>query len=292
MSTDCFCGSGQKSLLRSTVRGGKSRNVVRCKRCGAVRLGAADENDRQAFHELGQQSDEIDLDPLSDEYEERNLIDVRRRVNSLLGELDGSERLLDFGTGMGHFLAEIDPYVDDAVGSEINRQRLEFVREELGYDVYEGTDAVLEAFGEGSLDVITMFHVLEHLTDPVEQLERVGELLAEDGVLFIEVPNHADWLLDRSAAYADFYYQEAHAYYFTSETLNLALVMAGFGSDIAGVQRYGPRNAAHWLLNGEPQLSDPDRNRDTWSEPASKLYAGLLAAVGRTDTLWATCRKF
>ena len=40
-----------------------------------------------------------------------------------------------------------------------------------------------------TVDVIAMFHVLEHLEDPVEVLEECRSVLADDGRLFIEVPN-------------------------------------------------------------------------------------------------------
>ncbi len=48
-------------------------------------------------------------------------------------------------------------------------------------------------FREGSCSVVTMFHVLEHLYDPVSYLEAAGRLLLPGGRLVAQVPNAACW---------------------------------------------------------------------------------------------------
>jgi 2-polyprenyl-3-methyl-5-hydroxy-6-metoxy-1,4-benzoquinol methylase len=283
----CFCGCSSSTLLRDEIRGGKRRDILRCDRCGAVRKGTDDIEEHHRVQKEGEQVGELDLDPLSKAYVERNMVDVDRRVRAVTDYLDGDERLLDFGTGMGHFLDAVEDEVNSVVGSELNARRIEFVRRELGHEVLRGTDRLLEEYGPNSFEVVTMFHVLEHLPGPVEQLAKIEELLTDDGLLIVEVPNHNDWLLSASDAYADFYYQDAHAYYFDPRTLHLALVLGGFGSEIEGVQRYSYRNAKHWLFVGEPEIDAPSRYDGTWSDPRDKLYSTVLGAVDRSDTLWA-----
>jgi len=282
----CYCGASRGEVLRNRIRGGKHQPIARCEQCGVVQKAGVDEKEHVDFHREGGQAEEIDLDSMSESYVERNLTDVRRRVADLRSDLDGDETLLDFGTGMGHFLEAVHPYVDQAVGSEINRKRLSFVREELGFDVYEGTDALMRAFGKGAFDIVTMYHTLEHLPNPVEQLQQVRGLLDDEGLLVVEVPNHDDWLLSRSGAYADFYYQNAHTYYFEPGTLRDVLCRAGFEVEIKGVQRYSYRNALHWLLKGQPELNSPSRLKNTQTEPINKLYEIMLGTIGRTDTLY------
>lgn len=290
--TSCFCGSSSSTLIRNEIRGGKQRDILRCDRCGAVRMNDLDVEEHERVQEEGKQIDELDLDPLSESYTQRNLVDVDRRKRRLREHLNGDERLLDFGTGMGHFLEAIENDVAEVVGSELNTQRIEFIRRELGHEIHRGTEALLEEYGPNSFDIVTMFHVLEHLPRPVDQLEQVHELLTDDGLLVIEVPNHDDWLLSVSGSYADFYYQEAHAYYFSPRTLYLALVMGGFGSEIDGTQRYSFRNAKHWLLAGEPEIDSPSRYDGTWSDTPDTLYSGLLNVFDRSDTLWAVAEPY
>ena len=45
----------------------------------------------------------------------------------------------------------------------------------------------------GSCAAVTMYHVLEHLYDPVAYLEAAHKLLAPDGRLIVQVPNVASW---------------------------------------------------------------------------------------------------
>ena len=287
----CFCGASQGEVFRTHIRGGKRQPIARCRQCGVVQKAGIDEKEHGEFHRDGEQTTEIDLDSLSDSYTERNLIDVQRRVSDLRPMLEGRETLLDFGTGMGHFLEAIDPFVGRAVGSEINRRRLSFVREKLGFEVCEGTNALMQEFGRGHFDIVTMYHTLEHLPNPVEQLKRVQELLASDGLLVVEVPNHDDWLLEESEAYTDFYYQDAHAYYFDSDTLQAVLRRAGFSAEIRGVQRYSYRNAMQWLFKEKPELDSPSRFRDTWANPVDKIYEYMLRRMGATDTLYCIGRN-
>jgi ubiquinone/menaquinone biosynthesis C-methylase UbiE len=188
---------------------------------------------------------------------------------------------------MGHFLNNIEADVEMVVGSEINKQRLTFVREELGFDVYEGTDELLETFKDGSFDIITMFHTLEHLPNPVEQLQYVRRLLSDEGTVIFEVPNHNDWLLSLSNAYADFYYQEAHAHYFDPQTLEDVLDRAGFNVEVRGAQRYSYRNALHWLVYGEPELNAPSRFDDSGYSFIEKGYGKLIKMSKRSDTIIA-----
>ena len=90
----------------------------------------------------------------------------------------------------------------------LRRGRIEFepglaqmASERYGVAVVVG-DAV-SAPVDGPFDVITMWHVLEHLAEPVAALERAAELLAPGGMLIVSVPNNSsgrasiggdDWL--------------------------------------------------------------------------------------------------
>jgi len=197
--------------------------------------------------------------------------------------------LLDFGTGMGEFLDVIEDEVGKSIGCEINDQQADFVRNQLGIPVFEDLEDVVSAIGADSVDILTMFHVLEHLVHPLKYLEDFHHVLDEDGVLIIEVPNHDDWLLAASDAYAQFYYQDAHSYYFDPDTLKDLVEMAGYRVDIVPVQRYGFKNALHWIRTGEPELEKPSRH-DPDGSVVSRIYEKAVVSSMRSDTLFAICR--
>jgi spore coat polysaccharide biosynthesis protein SpsF len=68
-------------------------------------------------------------------------------------------------------------------------------------------------------DLVTLMHVLEHLENPITELVRIRErLLADDGLLLVEVPNF----------YVHDSYELAHLSCFTAHTLEQMLLQAGF----------------------------------------------------------------
>lgn len=285
----CFCGGTTGRLVRKRIRGGKKRKIFKCIECGTVQKGIQNATDHEEFHRESGQSSEINLDPMSESYRQRNRIDIDRRKELLDPILNEDQLLLDFGTGIGGFLKAVDDKVEKAIGCEINESQAEFVRRELGFEVYQDLESAGSVIDRDSIDVITMFHVLEHLVDPVEYLNDCREILDNDGYLIVEVPNHDDWLLEFSEDYSDFYYQDAHSYYFDPESLQNVLERSGYCTEITGVQRYSYKNAVNWLLKGEPELDQPSRH-DPEDSVFSRIYHEMVTRLLRSDTLFAFCR--
>ncbi|MGY6744966.1 MAG: class I SAM-dependent methyltransferase [Cecembia sp.] len=102
-------------------------------------------------------------------------------------------RCLDFGSGKGQFLYQAQSAGWEAIGIETAPQRATFAQEKYGVSVIEEK----YQFGKidtGNYDVITLFHVLEHLPSPLELLKNLCENnLRKGGILVIEVPNIDSW---------------------------------------------------------------------------------------------------
>jgi 2-polyprenyl-3-methyl-5-hydroxy-6-metoxy-1,4-benzoquinol methylase len=117
--------------------------------------------------------------------------------------------LLDLGAGGGEFvyLARAQGY--EAVGVEPNIGYSEFAKTQYGVNVITGD---LGAIG-GRYDVITMFHVLEHLPN-FETFQVLWSKLNDRGSLFIEVPNIET---PKTSPHNIFF--KAHIFYFSQATL-------------------------------------------------------------------------
>jgi SAM-dependent methyltransferase len=98
--------------------------------------------------------------------------------------LDPTDEILDVGCGDGHFLSLLPHKVRQGV--ELNPEAAHAARSR-GLDVRECT---LESLLENSVDVITLFQVLEHVADPVALLCTAGRVLRPGGKLLIAVPNN------------------------------------------------------------------------------------------------------
>lgn len=99
-------------------------------------------------------------------------------------------RLLDVGAAGGAFVAEALAHGFDASGIEPVPSFARAAREQLGLDVRDGGLQDLD-IGERAYEVITLWHVLEHLPDPVSQLRRLTDAMVPGGTIAVEVPNAA-----------------------------------------------------------------------------------------------------
>lgn len=116
-----------------------------------------------------------------------NRLTFEERLNAIEAKLGRKGRLLDVGCALGDFVEVARENGWDAEGVEISAFAAAEARSK-GLRVYTGTleDQRLES---GSYDVITLYDVIEHLTDPIATLREAKRLLAPGGVLHMVTPN-------------------------------------------------------------------------------------------------------
>lgn len=142
------------------------------------------------------------------------------------------------------------------------------------------------------MDVISLFHVLEHLEDPITYLRGLEELLTDDGVMVIEVPNADDALLSlyECEKFADFTYWESHLYLYNNTTFRMLMDKANLRIRFLGqIQRYPLSNTMYWLAKGKPG------GHKEWAmlsnERLDSEYESALARLGIADTIIAVVGK-
>jgi len=133
-------------------------------------------------------------------------------------------RLLDVGSGYGDFLYHASSSGWDVLGFEFAPAVAEVCKQKYGIPVQVGqlSEIGLQA---ASFDAITMWHVLEHLPQPVSVLQRTLQLLAPGGLLALEVPN-LNFLVRKSYRYP--LSATLHLYHFTPATLTSMVRKVGF----------------------------------------------------------------
>jgi SAM-dependent methyltransferase len=97
--------------------------------------------------------------------------------------------ILDVGSFMGSFLLAARPHWKKATGLDVSARMREYVEREVGVPVLGVPFEALDT--EERFSCIHMSHVIEHVPDPAAWLAKARELLTEDGVLVIAVPNKA-----------------------------------------------------------------------------------------------------
>ena len=132
-------------------------------------------------------------------------------------------RSLDIGASSGEFVYLLKSRAIAAQGLEPHHGYSAHAREHLGLDIMTGTlHERLDEFPRGCFDLISLFHVLEHLPDPVQSLKRIREHLSDQGRVYLEVPDMAAMCSPANAFF------RAHTLYFTAQSLMQTAQAAGF----------------------------------------------------------------
>ena len=138
-----------------------------------------------------------------------------------------SWRLLDVGCSIGQFLGLARDQGWQVEGVELNSDAAHIARSENGHTVH---DRKLEEVGfpEGSFDVVTLWGVLEHLTDPNGMLQTLRRVLKKDGLALFFVPNGHSLIIRLSRQHNSTVSGRAHLWYFTPRTMAGILAKNGF----------------------------------------------------------------
>ena len=139
----------------------------------------------------------------------------------------GSRRLLDVGCATGGFMSEAQADGWNCTGVELSEYAVSVARNEFHLNVMQG-DIFLDALQGNLFSLITMWHVLEHVIDPVRTLKRAYSLLEPGGMLFVELPNWGSLGRRIRGKHWGQLKPPEHINYFTPETLSRAALETGF----------------------------------------------------------------
>jgi 2-polyprenyl-3-methyl-5-hydroxy-6-metoxy-1,4-benzoquinol methylase len=147
----------------------------------------------------------------------------------LIEEFQPPGRIIDIGAWYGDFLLVAKERGWKVVGVEPNKEVAKAVRQRYKIEMVVGT--VIDAIGRYSketFDVVTMFHVLEHIVNPVGYISNVSRILKPDGLLVIRTPNINAILFSILRKHWGHLALPVHLYFYSSKTLTELLEKSGF----------------------------------------------------------------
>ncbi len=153
-------------------------------------------------------------------------ISLKQKRKTMNSYFPNKGKVLDIGAGTGDFLAFMKRGGWSVFGAEPN-SRAATLAKAKGIDLDEDTSE----FEDNTFDVITMWHVLEHVYDPKHQIEELRRLVAEGGKILVGVPNYRSHDAEIYKEFWAAYDVPRHLYHFSKRSLILLFGEAGFQLD-------------------------------------------------------------
>jgi SAM-dependent methyltransferase len=150
----------------------------------------------------------------------------RNRVAGWMDRLPAKGRALEIGSGTGWMLRALRERGWDATGTERNAETARLAADASRATVLVGGLEATEA--TPSFDLLVMFHVLEHLDDPIAVLRDAARRLRPGGVLVLGLPNGGSWqarMTGRRWMHLD---PPRHLAHFSRRSIEQACAMTGF----------------------------------------------------------------
>jgi 2-polyprenyl-3-methyl-5-hydroxy-6-metoxy-1,4-benzoquinol methylase len=285
MDQRCYvCGDLEWVQRDGRLRDAPAIGVFECNGCGLVTHEVP--GSLVIDYEAGSMHGDSELSV--EEWRAECLTDDSRRFEQLLPLLGGKNAVLDVGCGAGGFLLALEAGGFDAYGIEPQNS----ARETLASDalsVFKSVEDIPES-KRLSIGVVTAFHVLEHVQDPISFVNNLIAVLPNARTFVLEVPCSEDALLVayQSRAFSNFTYWSHHIHLHSMRSPELLLNGSFQSVEVSRLQRYSLGNHLGWLMDGQPggQIRFP------WLDgpPVDSAYRSQLLTEGYSDSLWAVAR--
>ncbi len=232
---------------------------------------------------------------------------------TILKNHTGINQVCDIGTGEGMFVDVVHQAGgQNAWGIEPSAQGSETAKKNH-LEVMQGTIADLpRLIQERPASVVTMFHVIEHLDDPLKEVQTIYDALPSGGYFVCETPNLRGFTATRAGDRWKLIYPE-HLFYFDEENLPKLLSKVGFTVTASGRRDFdqyhlslgeslwrlgqrqktfkGPAVSGDRKKFAPPTQAEKKAALDLIKEPLRTLLSHLVVKTGRLDYIWAVARK-
>lgn len=275
-----LCGGNDFSQISTQMRKGPQLTTVICKQCSLVFTNPIPVsevynsfyvNDYEKFYGKSTAS--------------KPAASAEPSIFSIIGNFINIKisDYLEIGPGRGLTLYHANNLFNKTMGVEPSVDFTNLLVKEYGLNVVNSTFEEFITGYKNKVDVVSMFHVLEHIYDPYEGLMSIRNILHDDGLVVIEVPN----ILKPFRSLDNYFLRFVHLYNFSPKTLKALLIKSGFDilyEDFGGDDWFAPQNIT--MIGRKAQLKQ--KLEIEFEEEVSNV----VAILDRYRTLYTTSLKF
>lgn len=215
------CGAVERPRIRSGVRDyvtGERFQLLQCRRCGFAMTDPVPVSMDRYYPLRYRRFNALAAFVLRRLY--------LRRVDGWLARLPAPGVALELGSGTGWMLRALRERGWLAVGSERTVSAAAAARDAAGVPTFVGDLAAIR--DAPLLDLVIMFHVLEHLADPLAALRAVARRVKPGGTLILGIPNIASWQARAAGPHWMHLDVPRHLCHFSPDAIERALGASGF----------------------------------------------------------------
>lgn len=302
-----LCNSQDFNIIATEIREGPGA-ILQCRRCGLALLDIRQtEHDLEKYYnEEYQRTNSLRLGKLQTprEHFQDSFSSSEQVFEKVRPYLASDKRVLEIGCGSGGLLSRIKPFVKEAVGVELNKDFVNYIKRDLGITAF-AQDVNSMNLPDESFDIVMCIMTLDHLPNPSQTVATMKRLLKPGGIIYIEVPNRNEALNHylpepNQNKFNTFFWHKAHYFYFTKDTLTILLKNIGLTSDISCRHQYTLVNFLNWYFCGAPQKTfieatsrshlfkgddDFERRMNTLFSNADNSFHKILEETFSGDTL-------
>lgn len=226
-----ICNEKEQKIFLSCLDHTVSRRkfeIVECGKCGfAYTSPRPHDNDLGKYYESEEYISHSNTSKgiVSQLYQRVRKHTLQKKLE-LINKNSKKGRILDIGCGTGEFLNTMKLDGWDTFGIEPSPGARKQGIEKFQLNVQD--EPQMERFSAAHFDVITMWHVMEHVPQLNERVQKLRELLKPEGVLIVAVPN-------RNSHDAKFYESNwaaydvpRHLWHFRAEDMRALMNKEGF----------------------------------------------------------------
>lgn len=217
-SVHCLCGANKFDLIASVDRYSFLQKTVLCKNCGLIQSNPRMTQEQYEkfyssdFYRRSYEGNDF-LSAAQDRYRLETGLHIFEELSKFDNRFSGLS-VLEIGAAGGWNLIPFRNSGAEVLGIDFSQNLVELGKKN-GLNMIKGS---LESI-KGQYDIIILNHALEHFLNPVLSLKQIIQHLKDNGLIYIAVPNIANFGMEQI--------QNAHVYYFDPLTFKYFCELSG-----------------------------------------------------------------
>lgn len=300
LSDQCVICKSKGKVIAHNVRQVEGCKVYHCHKCDVAYLDKKNTlRDEKEFY------NKIYPDSINPEHKGNSPGTIVKRMFELSKKFLAKDKdVLEVGSASGGFLNLVKGNVKSVKGCDLSEEHCIYAKKTYAIDSFNSD--IAEIKDSNKYDIIFMFQLFEHISEPHSFLKKLSTLLNENGLVILSVPNINEALFKlykHEKITNGFFFKLQHPITYSPNALNKLMKMHSFSNiETKLMQNYSISNHLNWIYLSRGNNScvegmevkfetvKKDLHKDIWDK-INSYYKELLLERGLSDAFFSVYQK-